>query len=143
MRNPKINSRRPWQPWQFLALLFFAPAAGAHQAPIATADFADNYGSPLVYNVLANDRELEGEALTITSTSTAGCNSNITVAIDGPRLLVTTADFVPRNCTIGYTIEDERGSNVSSSLTLTAVQLLIFSDGFETGNTSRWSSVEP
>jgi hypothetical protein len=127
----------------FLVSLLLPWCASADQNPSAAADFTENTGHRLTFNVLANDREFDGEELKIVSATKEGtCASEIAVAIDGPRIVVTTSDFVPRNCVINYSIEDSRMNSANSSLTLTATTLGIFADGFETGNTSKWSATQ-
>ena len=123
-----------------LVLLCFAVSrsAGAqpcNSAPLAQDDSAEHFGGPVVVDVLANDSEPDGEALTVTSLSTT-CNG--TVAGDLGLVTMTPATIGPEDCTISYRARDERGLSSATATVQITKSASIFSDGFESGDTSRW-----
>jgi hypothetical protein len=124
------------------AIVSLAPAwaalAGCND-PVAVADTMDNYGATLVVDVLANDRDADGDALDVAVTSN-GCIGT-TVQVSGGLLRIEPANQAPSTCSIGYRITDTTGRTATSQVNLVAVFLPIFEDGFETGSPGRWSLV--
>jgi hypothetical protein len=126
----------------FVAIASLLPAWASHAGcsnPEAVADTVDNYGAALVVDVLANDRDADGDALTVTITSN-GC-AGAAVQVSGSLLRIEPANQAPSTCSIGYRITDATGRTATSHVNLEAVFLPIFADGFETGSPVRWSLV--
>lgn len=122
-----------------LVLGFAEVSLFADQAPEAQNDSADYYGHRLVVDVLTNDVELDGEALTLSLDST-NCPASLAISFDGPLVVVDTNPATPPvSCTITYRVTDERDDFDTAVLSLIA-QPGVFSDGFETANTSRWDA---
>ena len=123
-----------------LLLLFFARSDFAegqpcNSPPLAQNDLAEHFGGPVVVDVLANDTEPDGEALTVTGLSTT-CNGTVAADLG----LVTMTPTVPgvENCTISYRARDERGLTSATATVSITISAAIFADGFETGDSSRW-----
>lgn len=115
-----------------------AEAGGCNEAPIAVNDTAGHLGAPLTVDVLANDKEPNGEPLSLEIVSvSAACLPDNVIADHGHIRLTPFPLGTPKNCTVIYRIRDERGSTATGVLNLVAEGLL-FMDGFETGNTSNW-----
>lgn len=102
-------------------------------------DSAGHLGAPLTVDVLANDREPDGEPLTleIVSVSTPCQSDNVTVDQRHIRLSPYPPG-TPKSCIVSYRIRDERGLADVGVLTLSA-EGVIFIDGFENGTTAAWS----
>lgn len=122
-----------------IAFTLTATAASAGcSAPVAVADGADNYGAALVVDVLANDRDADGDALSVAVTGTTCAGAAIEVR--GGLIAIEPWDHRPRACTIDYRVSDATGRSATAVLSLAAVTLpAIFADGFEAGSTGRWS----
>ena len=82
--------------------------------------------------VLANDLEEDGEALTLTSVTTTCAGS---VSEDLGLVTLIQPEGVVEDCSIDYTVEDERGASASALVTVQD-GTHIFSDGFESGDLS-------
>jgi hypothetical protein len=102
---------------------------------MAINDGYDAFGIAFVADVLSNDRDDDGEALKLTVLSST-CTPNNTVSVANGLLHV---GAIQASCTIGYRITDERAASSTATVTLT-LHGALFSDGFETGNTSPWDS---
>ena len=103
--------------------------------PVAVADEATYLGSPtVIVDVLANDSEPDGEALTVGSLSTTCAGS----LAEGFGLVTLTVTGPFSDCTISYQITDESGNSASGTVTVRD-GTTIFLDGFESGDLSRWS----
>ena len=127
------------------ALAMTTAPAFANGFPNATGDIADHLGHTFTYDVLANDTEPDGEALTL-SVITHTC-PNTVVATDGLIQVQTEPDDgspqgISVSCAISYRIEDETGRSDTATLQLTAQTFPLFSDGFESGSVSAWSYFE-
>ncbi|MEE8524451.1 MAG: cadherin-like domain-containing protein, partial [Thermoanaerobaculia bacterium] len=112
-------------------LLICPPASAQCNAnPVAAADAVVYSGGPvLVVDVLANDVEPDGEALTIDNLSTT-CTG--TVSEDLGLVTLTVTGF-SGDCTIGYRINDESGGSDSATVSILD-GTEVFVDGFETGD---------
>ncbi|MEE8507948.1 MAG: Ig-like domain-containing protein [Myxococcota bacterium] len=124
----------------FGLLLAVCPPASAqcNADPVAAADTVVYTGGPVVVvDVLANDVEPDGEALAVTPLSTT-CTG---ILGEDLGLLTLTVTGFSGDCTIGYRINDESGGSDSATVTVSD-GTEVFSDGFETGDTSRWASAE-
>lgn len=120
-----------------VTLLMSSTAFGGCNAPIAMADVAENYGGALVVDVLANDRDPDGDELSVMVTGTC---PGATIEVRGSLIYVETTSHQPLGCTFGYRVTDVNGLVANSQIQLNAVTLgPIFNDGFEVGSTSRWS----
>lgn len=110
-----------------------------NQAPVAVDDQAGHLGAPLTIDVLANDREPDGEPLSleIVSVSTP-CLADSVVVDRGHIRLSPNPPGTPKSCIVTYRIRDERGSSATAVLTLNAEGIL-FWDGFESGTAAAWS----
>lgn len=143
MKDPRIRklARPVW--WLTHALLWLAVpsnllAQPCNTAPAAFDDTVAHNGRVIVVDVLANDVESDGEALTIAALSTT-CSGSLSEDFG----LVTLQPPTPvsEECTISYTIADERGGSASATVQVHFSGLL-FMDSFESGDTSAWSSAE-
>ncbi len=109
-------------------------AQDCNSAPVATDDETFHQGEMMVIDVLANDLEPDGEALTVTSVTT-DCAGTLSEDFGLVTLLPPVA--VSEECTIDYDIEDEQGNQASATIFVRFTGLL-FEDGFESGDTSAW-----
>ena len=127
-----------------LPVLLLPPAAPA-ATPFANDDTAENFGFPLVVDVLANDGDADGEALVVTvggsGPTCATCLGTITV-IQG-LIRFEPASTRPAACSICYTVTDENGESAAARVTISAGALALFADGFESRDTSEWSETVP
>jgi|GEM_PF-3998030 len=127
----------PSNAWTLLLLLALCPPASGqcNAAPVAAADTVVYIGGPvLVVDVLANDVEPDGEALAIDNLSTT-CTGTLSEDLG---LVTLAVSSFPAECTIDYRITDESGgSDTATVIVLDGTE--VFADGFETGDTSRWS----
>ena len=120
--------------------LLSTPAHAGCNSPVAAVDTVDDYGVPLLVDVLANDRDADGDALTVEVTGTT-CAGHV-VTLRGNLLEIDSQG--PQSCTISYRITDTTGKTATSQVQLTAVALgPLFADGFELGSTVAWSETCP
>jgi hypothetical protein len=115
--------------------------AQCNSAPDAVADVAEYFGQAISVEPMWNDREPDGEALDLTivgnNCSSSPIGAPISVVVDNGTLrLIPTQEGYATACTVTYEIEDERGATDTAQIQVRETSL--FSDGFETGNTSRW-----
>ncbi len=113
-----------------------APAfAQCDSAPIAVDDLASHEGRLMVIDVLANDAEPDGEALTLVDVDT-DCDGIASHDFG----LVSLQPAEPRSqaCWIDYVVEDEQGSQATARIEIVDTGV-IFRDGFESGDISAWS----
>lgn len=112
------------------------PAFGQTAYP----DVADHLGYTFTIDVLANDVEPNGEALTV-SIDADTCPNTVTV-VEGLIRVESTlgpdAGGPAYTCTIDYRIEDETGHQATSFVTVVALPPILV-DGFESGTTGAWS----
>jgi hypothetical protein len=97
-------------------------------------DTTSTFTEKILVDVLANDTDPEGQALLVSVTGTT-CPGTAAVELD--LVAFTPQPRLSADCTITYQIEDDGGLSDTGTVT---VELMsgIFSDGFESGNTSRW-----
>ena len=142
--------------WYFLLLLEVAlpPTAQAqcNSLPIAVADTVDYFGQAISVEPLWNDREPDGEALTLSLLShtctqvSAGSPLAVLVENNTVRLLPLQPGY-STTCSVSYRIEDEHGFHADALIQIR--ELAFFQDGFESGTTTKWqlvtggSGVEP
>ncbi|WP_298831212.1 Ig-like domain-containing protein [uncultured Piscinibacter sp.] len=88
-----------------------------NDAPQAQADFASTpINTPAMIDVLANDSDVEGEALTVTAASVADpSQGNVVVNADGTLGFTPGADF-SGTATISYTVRDASGATSAATV---------------------------
>jgi hypothetical protein len=139
----EISTGQKKLPLAALVLALVTPpavhGAGCNSAPLALDDAVSAYRDAVVVDVLANDDEPDGEALDVTLTG-GTCQGTRTVELG----LVRYEPNPPlaADCTITYEVRDEAGDVATATLRVTR-QTGIFTDDFESGNASAWSSCEP
>ncbi len=114
-----------------------ASAQPCNTAPQAVDDNALHLGDPIVVDVLANDIEPDGEALSIAILSTT-CTGSISE--DFGLVTMVPASQVAEACSISYQVTDERGAT-SGATVLVATSGALFKDSFESGDTGAWAEV--
>ncbi len=123
-------------PLLLLACLTSAPLlAQCDNHPIAVDDEVLLVATPVLVDVLANDQEPDGEALSLTVLSTT-CPLTFEVLFDVVRLTPTPA--VRTACTVTYRIEDESQNFATATIQVMPPESL-FSDNFESGNSTNWT----
>jgi Bacterial Ig domain len=113
--------------------------ADCNTAPTAVDDTARAYDESIVVDVLANDLDSGGQALTVAVTSET-CPGPVSVAFD--LVSYTPSTKLRQDCQIHYTVTDDEGLSATAKVTVSMITE-IFSDGFETGDASSWSSCDP
>jgi large repetitive protein len=107
-------------------LIGVMPAAGANRAPEAFDDHVQAVAgsAPLVYDVLANDSDPDGDQLHVTAAGTPSSGAT-KVAKDGSALVFTppkaTVDGKPVDVAFTYTIDDGRGATARATVTVHVV----------------------
>ena len=93
--------------------------APVNDPPVAVPDAATtNEETPVVINVLGNDRDVEGDPLTVTAA--AAPNGTVTINPDGTLRYVPNANFFGTD-TITYSISDGKGGFATSTVTMTVI----------------------
>lgn len=110
----------------------------ANNNPIASDDRARHNGEVVIIDVLANDTEPDGEAMTVTLTSDT-CDGVVTT--DFGLVILQPQSPASEQCTIAYNVRDERGSTSAAQVTIESGGV-IFKDGFESGDKNAWSEEE-
>ncbi|MCP3937681.1 MAG: hypothetical protein GY708_20195 [Actinomycetia bacterium] len=101
-------------------------------------DITFHEAAVMAIDVLANDVEPDGEALTIIEVTTT-CSGVVTVDLG----LVLLEPMPPsKACTIIYEVADEQGNTAIATVEVRQTSAL-FRDSFESGDTSAWSETEP
>ncbi len=125
-----------------LSILLCAPSSPSlaqpcNSVPVAIDDEAFHEGELMVIDVLANDMEPDGEALTVTVLSTT-CGGMVSEDFG----LVSLEPSAPTSeeCTIAYQIADTQGASAVATISVRDTGLL-FKDDFESGDTSAWEEV--
>ena len=118
-------------------------SAVCNTAPTAADDRTSVYFELIVIDPLVNDTDAEGQALTVTIQSST-CNGAATLD-DFGLVSFDPAQPVTASCQINYRVSDELGLGDTATIFIDPAPQppQIYSDGFETGNTSRWSACEP
>ena len=92
-----------------------------NNAPVANADSAVVLpGATASIDVLSNDTDADGDALTITTTAPVSPLTAGTVAITANQLVFTAKDTFTGTATVNYTIKDGFGGTATATLTITA-----------------------
>lgn len=112
-----------------------------NRPPVAVADLVGGVtsGVPVIIDVLANDSDADGDALTITAVSDG---EQGTVVNNGDGTVTYTAE-PGAICSdqFSYTVTDPEGAQ---DVGIVVVEMgLPFADGFEVGSTARWCRVFP
>jgi hypothetical protein len=125
-----------------LLLLLAQPALpGCGALPMAAADMAETLVQPILIDVLANDIEPSGQAMTI---EVVGETCPGTVAVDFGLLRFTPSGILLANCTISYRVRNEEGEISSTALVnVTNINVVVFADGFESGDADAWDTCDP
>ena len=93
--------------------------APVNDPPVAIPDTATtNEETPAIINVLGNDRDVEGDPLTVTAA--ASPNGTVTINPDGTLRYVPNANFFGTD-TITYTVSDGKGGVATSTVTVTVI----------------------
>ena len=140
-----MRERRTGRRWALILAALMTSLVEA-APPFAINDSAENFGFPLVVDVLANDGDADGEAFVVTaggsgSSCTTSCQGTITVIQGLIRFEPTSTR--PAACTICYSITADNGESAAARVTISAGSLAIFADGFESRDTSEWSETVP
>ncbi len=104
-------------------LIGVMPAAGANRAPEAFDDDVQAVAgsAPLVYNVLANDSDADGDTLNVTTVGTPSSGA-AAVADDGGAVVFTPpaqlADATALDVAFTYAIDDGRGGTASATVSV-------------------------
>ena len=126
--------------WAFVPVWLGSPASSSAQPcnsqPVAQNDFVEHFGGTVVVDVLANDTEPDGEALSVTSLTTTCAG---TVSADLGLVIMASTSAGTEDCTISYRARDERGLSSAPATVVISRAASLFADGFETGDTSRWT----
>lgn len=95
----------------------------ANNAPVAMDDEAEtDAGESVVINILANDREADGDRLTITN-ATDGNNGTVAVAADGASVTYTpNADFAGEDQFM-YTVSDGQGGTDTATVMVDVMEV--------------------
>ncbi|MEM7583636.1 MAG: Ig-like domain-containing protein [Acidobacteriota bacterium] len=141
MLYSSVPRRKPLVLFVTLALSgALSSLAQCNSDPIAAVDEVLHTGDPLVVDVLANDREPDGELLQVISIEQETCDeADVTAVFDTVRFIPTGKSS--ETCTITYRIQDESDRTADGTVNVISTGLL-FKDGFETGDSSRWDDVE-
>ena len=137
----------------FVVLLCIAAVATTAQAggvcntpPSPSADVVQvGYSSFHLFDPLSNDSDADGDPLVLTSiASPPACAGSL--QIDGPLVRFTpNGSSLPGDatfCTASYWLSDGHDTR-QGSVTLLFPPAAIFSDGFESGNTTAWDETVP
>lgn len=119
-------------------------AVSCNQAPQAAHDQATTpRETPVTVDVLANDSDPNNDPLTVTAVG-AAAHGSAELLGDGTVRYTPAADFAGAD-EFSYTISDGQGGQATASVAVTvtdsACAQLLFNDGFESGDLSRWSGI--
>jgi len=119
-----------------------APAAaqGCNNPPQAVADAADHLGKIVAVDVLANDSDPDGDALSVI---VVGWTCHGTVEEDLGLVTLHPDPTRAEDCTISYRLTDERGGLSDTVAVEVQAVTAIFADGFESADVSAWSECAP
>ena len=129
-----FRSATRWLPPVILLLGLSVPAWSTNTPPVALADSIESTGRSFVVDPLANDRDIDGQHLTV---SYQGGTCAGSVAVDDGLLVFTPSHPRPQQCLIHYQISDGAATD-SATVTVTLLELPLFFDSFESGDTSEW-----
>ncbi len=114
--------------------------AACNSPPIAVDDSAATFNESLLIDVLANDSDVDGQALAVTLNG-GSCLNVGTATVDFELVHFAPDNTLDADCTLDYTVTDEGGLSAQATVNVSAEtpEGLIYFDGFETGDTSAWS----
>ena len=151
--RPTLSAGRICHPHRSVLLLIIlmvmqsaVALAQCNASPTAVNDSAQTPDNRTLWlDPLANDMAPNGDALALSIVS-EDCPGTVDVAPNG-YLVYTPTAIAPeteQTCDINYRITDEADATATAVVTITVVTIppTIFIDGFETGDTSAWTSVE-
>ncbi len=116
--------------------------AGCGAAPTATNDQASALIQPILIDVLANDSEPSGMAMTIELLGGGTCSG--TVVVEFGVVKFTPASTLLANCTIQYRVRNEENiASTPAEILVRNIPTLVFEDDFESGNADAWSDCGP
>ena len=141
MREGRRFPSRWWIAAALAAVWSSSLPAGAqcNTAPAAVNDSTTALDQPVLIDVLANDSDPEGQALTVVAT---GWTCPGTVTVDFELLTFTPSEPLRQDCEIAYAVTDEGGLGATATVAVTFPRS-IFADDFESGDVSAWSECEP
>ena len=118
--------------------------ADCNSPPVAVDDAVSAFNEPVLIDVLANDSDVDGQALSVTVTG-GTCLTAGTATVDFELVRFAPDGTLEADCTLAYTVTDEGGlaAQATVEVTATAPAGLIFFDGFESGDTSAWPGGGP
>ncbi len=115
--------------------------AGCALGPTAEDDEISALLESVVIDVLANDSEPDGQAMSIVQLSTT-CPAMVAVDFGLVRLTPTTA--LTTDCQISYRVQNDDGQTSGlAAVQVSHIPSLIFADGFEGGSASAWEACAP
>ena len=124
-----------------VTLIFSSPALSqCNTVPTAQPDTGITVDNEVLWvDVLGNDSDPDGQPLSVTVMGES-CTGSVSVVADLVRLVPVPISGNQEQCTISYQITDGE-ANASSTVTVTVNLFVveIFSDGFESGDTSAWT----
>ena len=109
-------------------------------APVAVDDFLSIESGLTLFDALANDGDLEGQALSLTILST-DCPGAVTA--NQGLVSFDPGGSLSKPCTISYEVRNEGGEIARGTIRVTSTSLEIFSDTFDSGGAAAWSSCGP
>lgn len=120
---------------------FGPPVFGQCSTPVANADTVRAepiVAEAILIDVLANDIDPAGSPLSVTVT---GHDCEGVVSVGSFEVVTYVPSSNPKDCTINYRAVNEDGEHSTSQVTVDLI-FEIFADGFETGDTGRWSDTQ-
>ena len=124
----------------FLYALSCSAFAQCNQAPVARDDHTEYSGPHAFVDVLANDSEIDGEALRVVILG-GECGSTGTFSETGGVVSYTADSPSPSTCRFSYQAIDENGLFDQAEVVISPPAF--FSDDFETADLSKWEVVCP
>ncbi|MEM8962985.1 MAG: Ig-like domain-containing protein [Acidobacteriota bacterium] len=122
---------------RYLFAFFVFPgllSAQCNVAPVAADDTAIHRGAVVLVDVLANDSDGDGQAL---SATLIGGTCPGTATLDQGLLTWTPPGYQP-SCTFTYRVFDEDGLSAAAVVTVSTPPTTVFYDNFESGDTTSW-----
>jgi hypothetical protein len=121
-------------------LLCSIPAFGqCSTTPIAADDQINAANVAVVVDVLANDINLDGAALTV---STSGNTCGVPASVDADQLVhlnIAPDQRLTADCVVFYYTQTESGLTSDAARIEVDFVERLFEDSFESGDTSKWS----
>ena len=115
--------------------------ADCNSPPTAVDDATSTYHEPVLIDVLANDSDVDGQALAVTITG-GTCLAVGTATVDFELVRFVPDTFLETECLLIYSVTDEGGLSDQGTITIAVDDPTIFTDDFESGNFSAWTDCE-